>query len=237
MPGNRHTVTTIRITLVTVEPVHKNPSPATTALHRHPTDSEGLPLPDGSWPDRRGSAGALEVVRRFCNSVNREHGADAWRTADQLRDWLILEGFSLGTITPEQLDEFRDWRDTLSAAIAEHSLQPLQGVLSGLALAAAVVDGRLVLTANSLGGDDVFARIVAALLASQYDGTWERLKACQRCRWVFFDSSKNRSGRWCTMQACGARHKAKSYRRRQAARDKTSPSKTPRVVDTTHGVR
>jgi predicted RNA-binding Zn ribbon-like protein len=239
MPGNRHTVTNIRITLVTVEPVHKNPSSrSTTALDRHPTDSEGLPLPDGSWPDRRGSAGALEVVRRFCNSINREHGADAWRTADQLHEWLILEGFSVGTISSAQLDKFREWRDTLLAAITEHSIQPLQGILSGLALRPAVVDGRIVLATNSHDAEeDVFARIVAALLTSQYDGTWERLKACQRCRWVFFDSSKNRSGRWCTMQACGGRHKAKTYRRRQAARDKTSPSTTSRVVDTTQRVR
>ncbi len=223
---------------MTVETVHKNPSShAATAQHRHPTDSEGLPLPDGSWPDRRGSAGALEVVRRFCNSINREHGADAWRTEDQLREWLIREGFSVGTISLGQLDEFREWRDTLLAAIVEHSLQPLQCVFSGLALAAAVVDGRVVLTTNSLGADDVIAQIVAALLTAQYDGTWERLKACQHCRWVFFDSSKNRSGRWCTMQACGARHKAKNYRRRQAARDSTSPLKTSGVVDPTHGVR
>ncbi|MEY2583858.1 MAG: hypothetical protein QOE09_3707 [Ilumatobacteraceae bacterium] len=206
---------------MTVEPVHNNPSPgAATALDRHPRDAEGLPLPDGSWPDRCGSAGALEVVRRFCNSTNREHGADAWRTTVQVRQWLVREGFSIGRISLRRLDEFREWREALWAAIAERSLHPLQGVLGRVALVAAVVDGRVVLTTNSLGADDVFAQIAAALLTSQYDGTWERLKACQHCGWVFYDSSKNRSGRWCTMQACGARQKAKNYRRRQAVRDR-----------------
>jgi predicted RNA-binding Zn ribbon-like protein len=216
-------VTNIHVTVVTVGTVHNNRSPGgATALDRHPRDAAGLPLPDGSWPDRCGTAGALEVVRRFCNSTNREHGADAWRTPVQLGEWLVREGFSIRTISPGQLDEFREWRDALWAAIAERSLQPLQSVIERLALIAAVVDGRVVLTTNSLGEDDVFAQVAAALLTSQYDGTWERLKACQHCGWVFYDSSKNRSGRWCTMQACGARNKAKNYRRRQAARVKTS---------------
>ena len=160
-------------------------------------------------------------MRRFCNSINREHGADAWRTEDQLRDWLIREGFPIGSFSHGRLDEFREWREALLAAVVGRSLQPLDRVLGRLEVAAAVVDGRVVLTTSPLGTDDVLARIVAALLTAQSDGTWERLKACQHCRWVFYDSSKNRSGRWCTMQACGARHKAKTYRRRQASRDRT----------------
>ena len=222
---------------MTVQTVHNNPSSgAARTVDRHPTDAAGLPLPDGSWPDHYGSAGALEVVRRFCNSINREHGADAWRTTDQLRDWLIREGFSIDTISPGQLEEFREWREALLAAIFERSLQPLQRVLGRLALAAAIVDDRVVLTTNSIGTYDVFAQVVAALLTSQNDGTWERLKACQHCRWVFYDSSKNRSGRWCTMQACGARHKARNYRRRRAARDKTShPITTPPAPGSTQG--
>jgi predicted RNA-binding Zn ribbon-like protein len=34
---------------------------------------------------------------------------------------------------------------------------------------------------------------------------WRRLKVCARdsCRWAFFDASRNRSGRWCSMAGCG----------------------------------
>lgn len=49
--------------------------------------------------------------------------------------------------------------------------------------------------------------------------TWPRLKACREdtCRWAFYDHSKNRSGHWCSMEVCGARHKARQYRARHKA--------------------
>ena len=54
-------------------------------MSEHPVDSAGLVLPEASWPDRPGSAGVLEPLRRFCNTVNRENGADAWRTPRRAR--------------------------------------------------------------------------------------------------------------------------------------------------------
>jgi predicted RNA-binding Zn ribbon-like protein len=34
---------------------------------------------------------------------------------------------------------------------------------------------------------------------------------------MFFDNSRNQSGRWCSMSVCGGREKAKThYRRRRA---------------------
>jgi predicted RNA-binding Zn ribbon-like protein len=46
-----------------------------------------------------------------------------------------------------------------------------------------------------------------------------RFKACRndRCRWVFFDASKNRSSTWCSMASCGSRIKARTYRQRRRA--------------------
>jgi predicted RNA-binding Zn ribbon-like protein len=43
------------------------------------------------------------------------------------------------------------------------------------------------------------------------------VKACAResCRYVFFDHSRNRSGRWCSMQVCGNREKTAAYRARK----------------------
>jgi predicted RNA-binding Zn ribbon-like protein len=50
------------------------------------------------------------------------------------------------------------------------------------------------------------------------DGTWRRLKAChaETCRWVYYDRSRNESRRWCSMEICGNRSKARSYRVRRA---------------------
>lgn len=46
-----------------------------------------------------------------------------------------------------------------------------------------------------------------------------RLKECAQddCRWVFLDLSKNRSRRWCTMEDCGNRAKARRHYHRHRA--------------------
>jgi predicted RNA-binding Zn ribbon-like protein len=47
------------------------------------------------------------------------------------------------------------------------------------------------------------------------------MKACREhtCEWAFYDHTKNHSGTWCTMQVCGNRTKARSYRKRRARGD------------------
>jgi predicted RNA-binding Zn ribbon-like protein len=48
----------------------------------------------------------------------------------------------------------------------------------------------------------------------------ERVRECgdDQCGWLFIDTSRNRSRRWCTMEGCGNRNKARSFYRRNAAR-------------------
>ncbi|WP_308283833.1 CGNR zinc finger domain-containing protein [Streptomyces buecherae] len=57
-------------------------------------------------------------------------------------------------------------------------------------------------------------------------GDAARLKRCaeHECAWVFWDVSKNRSRRWCSMRVCGNRNKA----RRFAAKRAVAPSPTTR---------
>jgi predicted RNA-binding Zn ribbon-like protein len=45
----------------------------------------------------------------------------------------------------------------------------------------------------------------------------KKVRECQasNCYWLFLDSSRNRSRRWCTMSACGNREKARRHYRRQ----------------------
>lgn len=55
------------------------------------------------------------------------------------------------------------------------------------------------------------------LLASQAvdllrHGPLQRLSRCGHCRWLFLDTSKNHSRRWCSMSSCGARMKMRRYR-------------------------
>ena len=74
------------------------------------------------------------------------------------------------------------------------------------------------------GGDlarDLGAATVAALLRASARPSWPRLKACrgEDCRWVFLDSSRNSSRRWCDMATCGNRAKSASFRVRHRGTD------------------
>jgi predicted RNA-binding Zn ribbon-like protein len=74
---------------------------------------------------------------------------------------------------------------------------------------------RTVAQASGLAG--ALARIILTVHRAQADGQWPRLKVCSNdsCRWAFWDSSRNRSGRWCTMSLCGNQAKVAAYRDRQ----------------------
>jgi predicted RNA-binding Zn ribbon-like protein len=49
-------------------------------------------------------------------------------------------------------------------------------------------------------------------------GPLERLAPCARCRWLFIDTTKNRSRRWCSMEECGTNVKKVRYVERRRAR-------------------
>jgi predicted RNA-binding Zn ribbon-like protein len=52
------------------------------------------------------------------------------------------------------------------------------------------------------------------LLLSQELG---QVKECPGCGWLFLDTSKNLSRRWCSMNTCGARDKMRRYHKRKKA--------------------
>jgi predicted RNA-binding Zn ribbon-like protein len=61
------------------------------------------------------------------------------------------------------------------------------------------------------------AQLLAACATAEAQGRWARLKMCSAddCNWVFYDTSRNRLGRWCAMDVCGNRVKTSRYRARQ----------------------
>ena len=62
-------------------------------------------------------------------------------------------------------------------------------------------------------------RILGSAFLAELDGRWERFRVCHDpgCSSVFFDRSKNKSGKWCSMASCGNRAKVRAFRERQAA--------------------
>lgn len=83
----------------------------------------------------------------------------------------------------------------------------------------------------SWAGTDHWRRIAWAVAAAAVDllraGDLARIKQCrdEGCGWLFVDTSKNASRRWCSMQGCGTRAKMRrQYRRKKARR---APSGRP----------
>jgi predicted RNA-binding Zn ribbon-like protein len=44
------------------------------------------------------------------------------------------------------------------------------------------------------------------------------VKECPGCGWLFLDTSKNQSRRWCSMNTCGARDKMRRYHKRRRSK-------------------
>jgi predicted RNA-binding Zn ribbon-like protein len=79
-------------------------------------------------------------------------------------------------------------------------------------------DGVLRIDPDGDGPDAFEERLLLAIERIQALGGWARLKACPAddCQWAFFDSSRNRSRTWCSMEVCGNRSKTRRYRGRRA---------------------
>ena len=67
--------------------------------------------------------------------------------------------------------------------------------------------------------DDALARLCDPLVAELTGGNPERIRICDndRCRWVFYDTSRTGRRRWCDMSTCGNRAKAARHRAKSKA--------------------
>ena len=170
----------------------------------------------------------LGLVQRFVNSVDLESGEDELSSPDALRRWFAERGLAEADVRVSAADLRRvvDVREGLRSVLLQNNGLPLDEERverldeavrrAGVRVRfAAGRDPELVPAAT--GVDGAIARLMAIVAAAVEQGHWERLKACPReeCEWAFYDRSKNRSGRWCTMESCGNIEKAKAFRERQ----------------------
>ena len=179
--------------------------------------------------DRAPAPGALRLVQRFVNTNDLETGPDLLPNPMALREWLVSAGVLDETEEVDAEDHRRaiELREAIRELVAGHAGLPhdrraMRTVNEAAARAGLrpVLDDPETRYEPSAGGvDAALGRIVAAIHAAIGEGTWPRLKACERdvCRWAFYDHSKNRSGHWCSMSVCGSREKnRRAYRRRVA---------------------
>ncbi len=185
---------------------------------------------------------AVGVLRAFLNTREMAEGTDQLASSEGLRDWMASMGLvgSEHEVAPGDGEWVRAVREALRDVLAAHngaevpldSLSVLNQAATRTPLVAGFDEsGNLAMRAAALGAPGAIGRIWSAVLTSQMEKTWPRLKACRRddCRWIFLDQSKNHSGTWCTSEGCGALMKARAYRRRQAGGAATGSSASPRA--------
>lgn len=183
----------------------------------HPVDALGRVLPHSSWPPERQTTGELEFVRRFCNSVNRENGAERFLSAAQLDAWLLGERAAPIVASDAELHRIVHLRDAIRAVIVDGSgTASLLASCDGVRFEPVAADTGVRLAPVGSAAERLTGRLLLAIITATQDGRWRRLKACQHCQWIVFDPSKNASSRWCSMSACGGRHNARQYRLRRA---------------------
>jgi predicted RNA-binding Zn ribbon-like protein len=174
--------------------------------------------------DRAPAPGALRLVQRFVNTNDLEGGPELLPDAAALRDWLVAAGL-LDAATPvTAADHARaiELREAIRGLVCAHAGLPhdpaAAGVVGAIPVRAVLADPVTRFEPAAAGPfDAALGHVVAAIHAAIAEGTWERLKACERdvCRWAYYDRSKNRSGHWCSMSVCGQREKnRRAYRRR-----------------------
>ena len=139
---------------------------------------------------------AIELVLDFVNSEDASDPPQALALREAMRGVIGAQGRRVA---------FPIDVATLNAAVVAGRLRFRFGA-DGTA--------RLEPEADGIEGD--MGRLMAIFIAASADPDWKRLKVCARpaCRNVFFDRSRNRSSRWCSMATCGNREKAMRFRRR-----------------------
>jgi len=170
----------------------------------------------------------LTAVQALVNTIDLEDGVDQLDSPEALRRFLAGQGLLSASepVGQADLDLALELREALRAMLRVNHGEPLDpAALEVVNRAAAALplqvgfddQGRPVLGPGSGGSRGALAVLLAGVAQASSTATWERLKACsaESCQWAFYDRSKNRSGRWCSMQTCGNRTKTRTYRTRR----------------------
>ena len=157
------------------------------------------------------------------NTLDVEDGVDVLD-----RGWLADHGL-IGrdeTVAPDELARLAAVREAIRELLLANN-----GIQVDVAAATATLDeeaqraslavrfrpdATIGLEPARAGAGGVAGRILAQVAATLGTEGWRRLKACRApdCRWAFYDTARNRSRAWCSMDVCGNRAKARAFRAR-----------------------
>ena len=156
-------------------------------------------------------------MRRCCRRRTRNGSPRRWRREPALGERLLAEALAL-----------REDVYQLGAAIAAGRPAPREPVESlAHAHARALARGALTPVGAHFGWswrareapvEAILGPISLSALTLLQQADLTRVKQCQgeKCGWLFFDATKNKSRRWCEMEVCGNRAKQKRFARAHA---------------------
>lgn len=146
----------------------------------------------------------VDLVIDFLNTVNHDTHIDVLDDPVAWQAWVTERELTEGPA------DLRAVRAALRAAVGD----PVAPVSASVAVTIELPVGGM----PRLVARDVVGAVFAAASRLAVRGQWERVKICPAddCRWAFYDRSRNHSRTWCSMQVCGNREKARSWRGRRS---------------------
>jgi len=168
-----------------------------------------------------------DLLVAFVNTADLEEGTDAIGDPERLQAW-VEEQTGEYLPAPDEGAQARvlELRESLRALLrannggetGERELQPLREAAERSRYRTTLgADGALTLAPARADLSGFEARLLLAIERIQCQGAWPRLKACtdDGCRWAFYDTTRNRSRTWCSMEECGNKEKTRRYRERK----------------------
>ena len=174
--------------------------------------------------------GQLALVQAFLNTLDRQDGRDELDTPPTTQSWLaarrlVSPGTEFDASDRRRLVDVRGALHELVTANGGGEVQPRAVTTLNEAARRVRLGVRLHpedgyrLMAEGVGIDRPIGELLIAVTGSMAAGSWNRLKVCANdsCQLAFYDASRNRSGRWCSMATCGNRMKGRAYRERRGS--------------------
>jgi predicted RNA-binding Zn ribbon-like protein len=182
----------------------------------------------------------LDLERFGAHAATPEEDRDVIRSPERLKGWLGEFGLVSQTsrVTARDVTRAADLRAGLRAMLRAAQGLPFEGdalqrgtiVGSRLPLRVRLEPGQPRLQSAAGDADGALSRLLIEVAVTHATGHLTRLKICsaEDCQFVFYDHSKSRTQRWCSMDTCGNREKTKRYRDRHRH---TSGSERGKVDD------
>jgi predicted RNA-binding Zn ribbon-like protein len=181
---------------------------------------------------------SLDFVNTVDNRLS-EHPVDMLSSYERFLSWGVRKNIIERAVAdklkhietnPEQaLNQVRDLREllyrVLSAAarkkrVAEEDLDRFNGYLAEAMgnIRITQTDGGFdwICCPGCSGSESILYPIVKSAADLLVSAQLDRIRVCAdpQCGWLFLDSSRNRSRRWCSMDSCGNRAKARRFYQR-----------------------